>query len=348
MAQNNKLKRQAQAFAQKHSVPYLTALKAVDEPLHELRDLTSPSAMAVPQLRLTGEKSIYQPIQSDRLFDEELSWFNAYQTRQEMQDRIGARLGLKSPREIRASEQWKTFVEEWGSEVVSPPSPRKYQDLIRDNGWDHFDASANNFGVFEELGRRSAVLRSAAVDTVWEYRELQRAGLLPANSDSLEILPFYHDGGSSFEILKGDGADLGLICVAVKNYAVINAERYIPVSESQLASLLEGRVSGIVDFWRPVKERRSYDVGFIAEAKPSAYAPNVSMLVFFTEGTVANAEQAQRKIYELGIDQIEFRFSSFPGLEIDCYESGTGTVRIINRTNAQEIYSGLRDGVLFL
>jgi len=39
MAQNNKLKRQAQAFAAKHGVSYTVALKAVDEPLHELRDL---------------------------------------------------------------------------------------------------------------------------------------------------------------------------------------------------------------------------------------------------------------------------------------------------------------------
>lgn len=35
----NTLKRRARAFAATHSVPYLTALHAVDEPLHELRDL---------------------------------------------------------------------------------------------------------------------------------------------------------------------------------------------------------------------------------------------------------------------------------------------------------------------
>jgi len=40
MAQNNKLKRRAQAFMADHEgVTYLNALKAVDEPLHELRDL---------------------------------------------------------------------------------------------------------------------------------------------------------------------------------------------------------------------------------------------------------------------------------------------------------------------
>lgn len=38
MAQNT-LKQKARSFSQAHSVSYLTALKAVDEPLHELRDL---------------------------------------------------------------------------------------------------------------------------------------------------------------------------------------------------------------------------------------------------------------------------------------------------------------------
>lgn len=36
---NKALKKRAQAFAEKHELPYLRALKAVDEPLHQLRDL---------------------------------------------------------------------------------------------------------------------------------------------------------------------------------------------------------------------------------------------------------------------------------------------------------------------
>jgi len=39
----NTLKQQARSFMEKHDVPYATALRAVDEPLHELRDLNPHS-----------------------------------------------------------------------------------------------------------------------------------------------------------------------------------------------------------------------------------------------------------------------------------------------------------------
>lgn len=63
----NTLKQKAREFAKAHGVPYLTALKAVDEPLHELRDLmrysfTAPLAMTGPHFRLIGSEGIYSSV----------------------------------------------------------------------------------------------------------------------------------------------------------------------------------------------------------------------------------------------------------------------------------------------
>lgn len=65
MAQTN-LKRSARSFMAEHAgVPYLTALKAVDEPLHELRELSRMPDRELtaihPHFRLVGSKSIYAP-----------------------------------------------------------------------------------------------------------------------------------------------------------------------------------------------------------------------------------------------------------------------------------------------
>jgi len=57
---NKALKKRAQAFAEEHELPYLKALKAVDEPLHQLRDLTDPEELKRlgyhPHFRLIDEK----------------------------------------------------------------------------------------------------------------------------------------------------------------------------------------------------------------------------------------------------------------------------------------------------
>jgi len=67
MAQNNKLKRRAQAFMADHEgVTYLNALKAVDEPLHQLRDLFSQPRFQelgyTSFFRLVVEQGSYAPV----------------------------------------------------------------------------------------------------------------------------------------------------------------------------------------------------------------------------------------------------------------------------------------------
>ena len=56
---NKALKKRAQAFAEKHELSYLQALKAVDEPLHQLRGLTKPEELErlgyYPYFRLIDE-----------------------------------------------------------------------------------------------------------------------------------------------------------------------------------------------------------------------------------------------------------------------------------------------------
>lgn len=66
MAQNT-LKQKARLFAQKHGLPYATALRAVDEPLHELRDLarSRDDLYKVLGFRLVSEESIYRSAYSD-------------------------------------------------------------------------------------------------------------------------------------------------------------------------------------------------------------------------------------------------------------------------------------------
>ena len=59
----NTLKKKARIFATEYGVPYLTALKAVDEPLHEMRDLVLDPIRIYSEknshFRLIGNKGIY-------------------------------------------------------------------------------------------------------------------------------------------------------------------------------------------------------------------------------------------------------------------------------------------------
>lgn len=57
----NTLKQKARLFAQKHGLPYATALRAVDEPLHQLREasLLNSEVNGVNHFRLTGLDSAY-------------------------------------------------------------------------------------------------------------------------------------------------------------------------------------------------------------------------------------------------------------------------------------------------
>lgn len=63
----NTLKQKARFFAQKYSLPYATALRAVDEPLHELRDLarSRDDLYKVRGFRLVSEETIYRSAYSD-------------------------------------------------------------------------------------------------------------------------------------------------------------------------------------------------------------------------------------------------------------------------------------------
>jgi len=59
-AANKALKKRAKDFAETHGLSYLAALKAVDEPLHELRDLSrTQNEIQSHHFRLVGEQSIY-------------------------------------------------------------------------------------------------------------------------------------------------------------------------------------------------------------------------------------------------------------------------------------------------
>jgi len=67
MTNNANLKRAARSFMEKHEgVPYLAALKAVDEPLHELRDLINQrNLFKVYGFNLVSEESVYRSAYPD-------------------------------------------------------------------------------------------------------------------------------------------------------------------------------------------------------------------------------------------------------------------------------------------
>ena len=71
MTNNANLKRAARSFMEKHAVDYSTALRAVDEPLHELRDLIDgPRSLRfarAPLFRLRPEENLYgDPLATER------------------------------------------------------------------------------------------------------------------------------------------------------------------------------------------------------------------------------------------------------------------------------------------
>ena len=206
MTNNANLKRAARSFMEKHEgVPYLTALKAVDEPLHELRDLVVNKGVRAAHFRLIGEQSAYS-----------------------------------------------SAFPEWG--MIPPRSPIDpdglyYGQLPETLGLSHFEDSRD---FLRESGRRVELFERAGegVYSIWDYRELWRAGLLWDGAPEIE--PFFHHFGfspdQSGRLMRYEGPSLGLFSVAVAAYIdLVDMDSYFPVTIAELENLESGVAVGSVD-----------------------------------------------------------------------------------------------------
>jgi hypothetical protein len=156
MAQNNKLKRQAQAFAAKHGVSYTVALKAVDEPLHELRDLG-------------GDRSSWQHGTGNRF-------------------RIVPRQGSYGYAFDKPVEPWYSISEEFGLSRYKN-SMAFLQDLVARDALLEA-ASAGNIWEYRELHRSGLLGKDAAAMEPFFHHYNER--LDPASYGQIEFTGHSH------------------------------------------------------------------------------------------------------------------------------------------------------------
>lgn len=225
MTENTNLKRRAREFAGIYDLPYATALRAVDEPFHGLRDFLAEAEAQNDsnlrlQFRLHGEQGIF----SDAFLPDQ------------------------RPHPRKDSPAWAKVGLTYGTvmaPILSSPTLR---------GWDLEDVRAKEgLPTIEEdefiieLGQRAALLRKYAVRSIWELRALQRAGIIEGSAD---LSPKRHYYGTQIEAAYMPamkvGASLGLFTVAMGCYTDLQTakQHLIPIRPEALDSLFAG-ASGI-------------------------------------------------------------------------------------------------------
>lgn len=202
MTNNANLKRAARSFMEKHEgVPYLTALKAVDEPLHELRDLVS-----MPRVRDFNFTTLF------RLVTAQGNYAKVY-----------------------------ADVDRYGFRIIEKLDLSRYR---------HY----TNF--FEAVTERRKLLEAHDAYDLWEYRSLQRAGLL--GSDAPDLEPFFHhydwNLGSSFGTMRSTYR-YGIFAVKIGPLIFPDDDdSYIPVTPNQLEALQSGSPVGHIESFSRVEE----------------------------------------------------------------------------------------------
>ena len=180
---------------EKHEgVHYLTALKAVDEPLHELRDLVS-----MPGIRDFSFTTLFRLVTAQGKYDKVYADV----------DRYGFRI----------------------IEKLDLSRYRRYTDF------------------FEAVTERRKLLEAHDVYDLWEYRSLQRAGLLDSEAPDLE--PFFHhydwNLGSSFGAMRSTDR-YGIFAVKIDPLIFPDDnDSYIPVTPQQLEALQSGSPVGHIE-----------------------------------------------------------------------------------------------------
>ena len=222
MTDNTNLKRRAREFAKSYDLSYATALRAVDEPLHGLRDfLVEVEAQSDSNLRLQFRLHGEQGIFSDAFLVHQRPHPHKYSP-------VWARAGL-------------TYGE------VMPPIPSiptlRGSDLERNVRDRESFPTIDEDEFIIELGQRAALLRKHAVRSIWELRALQRAGIIDRSMD-LSLRRHYY--GTKIEAAYMPamkvGASLGIFTVAMGNYTDLQTakQQLIPISPVTLDNLFAG------------------------------------------------------------------------------------------------------------
>lgn len=226
---HNTLKQAARKFSKTYEVPYLTALKAVDEPLHELRDLTAPyEAWTVCPtsvgFRLIGNKGPHSTHFTESTRDEVIAKLQ--------QAGIPSRL----PEDEDMREHYLRQDAKTASDLAVLTDPAR-----------HLFEESDDLTL--ELADRLRLIREASVTNFWEYRALHRAGLLPGRQ--LEPLTHYFKAVLPMDYgkLLTDGSKLGVYAVHIWSYLDLRASasgcsEFLPVKLSQLDDLLSGSPAG--------------------------------------------------------------------------------------------------------
>lgn len=224
----NTLKQKARKFAKEYEVPYLTALRAVDEPLHELKNL-------IEGLTRPLVEGVTRPGQfSSRINFSLLGDQGIYSSAFDLTE----------------------YKEDYGHD---------YNRLIKDYNFSHFKPGVE---AVMEIGRRHSVLKEASAKNIWHYRELVRAGLVVDEHNIADIKLHHVAGYlSQHENIVFWGADVGIFAVFTASFLNIKSHRAtIPVTRQQLESLVTGSPVGELHHrrvWCTEKTTSSHEYGTI-------------------------------------------------------------------------------------
>jgi len=237
-------------MAEHQGVPYLTALKAVDEPLHQLRDFVSETGKYSglwPHFRLVGEKSIYSsPLRSDELS------FNP--------ERMIRTVDPRDP-ELRDSE-FSSFGRVINDSYYKEMGRRV--SLLEESG-------SPDVWHYRELYRAGLLGESAQeIEPFFHH--------------------FRNDGWAMGQAIAMDGARLGVFCVSFYPFSKVGetARGFLPVTRTQLAALRSGEPAGKLSL--PLYQPRgngtlewSTEVALTARLKESYSNSGERLTVLFRE-----------------------------------------------------------------
>jgi len=276
----NTLKQKSRLFAQKHGLPYATALRAVDEPLHQLREVRflNSEVNGVNHFRLTGPDSAYS---------------SAYDVP------MGTRESIP---------HYGWHIDEIGLSKYSGST-----DLLR------------------SMSKRMQLLDAVQAQDIWEYRELQRSGIL---GDLEPMEPFFHHFGTSIlglGMIYSQGSRLGIFAVSIAPYYQISeAVELLPITLKQFEALRTGKDAGRIDFPGaiPYDRKRASEPSYMTEA--TVYEDDKFALIARSKRDIAreagtevirkprlqilfrsdDLEAAVREVRRLGMDPNAFSFDS--------------------------------------
>lgn len=295
---NTNLKRRIREFQAQHGVSHSIALKAVDEPLHALRDLGRlPELLnTLPQVTTTGTPAL-----------------------QDVRFRLVGDSSRFAELARDHSEHQSSFIK--GMIIHG-------QDMEFTSKASLMRMISNRFELFEKAGVRD----------IWSFRELLRGGIVGFPEDLensldeafkssverrlFEPIFYYYENELDRQIdhylSLGYGDRLGIFPVSLTSILEqkSNSNRaLIPLTLNELEELQQGRFSGDPRFLQRINrkpgrlvERKIYS--YLAELNDPIAQTSNSQIRFFFGNPSETPESAEGKLRQLGIDPELFSFTS--------------------------------------